>query len=325
MLKVIPNTIPDDRFESMRERVLKMNTNIEDFVQNEMLHHKDFYNPVVGARLTGFAPSDDNVLYLREPLIASDGALLNCEFLVPRGSASNAILYVHGAAFQRRSNDINLKTADRLCAMTKNTVCIPDYRVGADYTYDQMVSDVVASYKYLTLIVGFEPENITILADSSGCVTALQALRKIEEEYMLAPGKVVLWSPQADEKFDAERIAEGKKKDIALQTNELFVAGFDIYLSKMGAGKTPKELYPVYGNFDFLEHSKVLIQAGADELLIEDAYKLHDKFEKICPCTLEVYEKMFHNFQTYYSICETAKTCWQRVVSFITEREGLET
>ncbi len=320
MTKTVPNMIESEQFEALRQRVLTMNTNIEDFVRNEMSNHRKSYDPVTGERLTTFVSLNNNG-YQRVPLFSIDGALVNCEILTPPHVSDSAILYVHGAAFQRRSNDINLKTADRLCSMTGHSVCVPDYRVGADYTYEQMVDDVIVGYRYLVWNLRYQPERITILADSSGCVTALQAVRELGREDLPAPGKIVLWSPQADEKFDASRIAEGKKRDIALRTNDLFSVGFNLYLKEMGKGKSPEKIYPLYGDYGALKNSKVLIQAGAEEMLIEDAYKLHDLFAQVCPSTLEVYEDMFHNFQTYYSICDMAKVCWKSVIEFITDAE----
>ena len=319
MIKNIDNMMAPKSFENMRQRVLKMNTGIEDFVYEEMLDHKKSYDPVTGIRNTEYQSPNGND-YLVASINASDGGRVNCEFIFPEQDDSESIiLYVHGAAFQRRVNDINLKTADRLCTMTGHGVCVPDYRVGIEYTYDEMINDIIDSYRYLIMNNGYKPENMTLIADSSGCVTALQAIREMEKQSLEAPRNIILWSPQADEKLDEEKIKKGKETDIAAQTNDLFNIGKGIYSDEMGKGKSREELFPIYGDYSNLRDSRILIQAGADEILIDDAYILYGKFSKICPCTLEVYEDMFHNFQTYFSICEMAKVSWESVVKFITE------
>lgn len=320
MIKSILNMMEPEHYESMCERVIKMNTGIEDFVKQEMLNHKDAYDPVTGHRKTEYQSPNGND-YLVASIIASDESRVNCEFILPeKDDSESMILYVHGAAFQRRVNDINLKTADRLCTMTGQGVCVPDYRVGIEYTYDQMISDIVDSYRYLIKNNGYKPENITVLADSSGSITALQAIKELYKWSLPAPRNIILWSPQADD-LDDEKIQMGKMTDIAMRPNDLFKVGQHIFRDEMGKGKSVEELFPIYGDYSNLKDSRILIQVGADEMLLEDAYQLHDLFSKICSCTFEVYEDMYHNFQTYFSICEMAKVCWQSTVKFIKEGE----
>lgn len=312
MITHIANTMTAEHFDLMCKQVLMMNTDIEQFVYEEMLEHNKNYDPVTGERFTRFIPSA-SAQYSRVPLTASDGVTVYCEILAPTISSDHAILYVHGAAFQRRLNDINLKTAERLCQCTGQPVYTPDYRVGIAYTFEQMVDDMVTAYRYLLLDCGYRAENITVLADSSGCTTALQALQNI---HLPVSGKIVLWSPVGD------RHPNDKKQwepDIAFRSNHLSIVSFDTYCTHMGKGKNRQDLFPIYGKYHHLQHTNILIQVGANEFLREDSYQLHDIFSNICPCTLEVYDDMFHNFQTYYSFCEMAKTSWKRTIQFITE------
>ena len=319
MVITIPNTITSDQFEVMTERVTKMNTGVEDFIYKEMLDHKRNYDPITGARYTAFAAPYGSS-YQRVPLVAPDGALVNCELLASTNPSPGAVLYVHGAAFMRRTNDLNLKTADRLCWMTGNLVCVPDYRIGATYTYSQMVMDVIAGYNYLVQVKKYHPSQITMMADSSGCVTALQSIREMENLGIVAPGKVILWSPPVHERVDREKVNQGKERDLAFRTNDLLFISNNTYMSEMCKGMDAKDVYPIYGDFCGLKDSKVLIQVGGTEMLTEDSYMLHELLADVCSCTLEVYENMFHNFQTYYSICETSKICWSKITNFITNK-----
>lgn len=318
MQTTIVNSITVEEFEAMQQRVIQMSTGIDDFVYNEMLNHKKSYDSVTGRRITSFESSGDNV-YSVISVLTGDGTAVNLEFIKPTSGSDDAlVLYIHGAAYIRRSNDINLKTADRLCTMTNHSVCIPDYRVGKDYTYDQMIADVIATYRFLITTGGYDPKKITFLADSSGCVTTMQSIREFANVNLPAPGKIVLWSPMADEKCDESRLAEGKYRDISFRPNNLFKVGVSTYHYDMCKGKKVEDVYPVYGNYSHLKNTKIMIQAGAEEILREDAERLYEVFCKSCPCALEMYEGMFHNFQTYFSVCEMAKVCWNRTVEFIT-------
>ena len=318
MQMTIANGIAVEAFEAMQQRVIRMSTGIDEFVYNEMLNHKKSYDPATGRRYTGFESSGDNE-YSVISVITTDGVSVNLEFIKPASCNDDAlVIYIHGAAFIRRSNDINLKTADRLCTMTNQSVCIPDYRVGKDYSYDQMIADVVATYRFLTTTGGYDPKKITFLADSSGCVTTMQSIREFSKFGLSAPGKIVLWSPQADEKTDEARFTEEKNKDISFRPNNLFEVGASIYLNDMCKGKKLEAVFPVYGDYSNLKDTRIMIQAGAEEVFREDAEKLYEVFSESCPCALEMYEGMFHNFQTYFSICEMARVCWNRTVEFIT-------
>lgn len=316
MIRTVKNRMNAETFEILKQRVMQMNTGIDDFVYTEMLNHKSSYDPVTGMRKTEFQPADNN-LYSVFSVTSSDQATVYCEMLTPPGSAMDSvIIYVHGAAFLRRLNDINLKTADRLCTMAGQAVCVPDYRVGMDYTYDQMINDVAACYRHILTRYGIAPERVTFLSDSSGCVTTLQMMRELAGADMPAPGKIILWSPLADGLFDDDKMAAGKQKDITLRTNNLFTIGFDTY-TKMCRGKAAQDVFPLYGNYNKLNKTRILIQSGVEEVFEEDAYQLCDAFNSFASCDLELYEGMFHNFQTYFSVCEMAPVCWEHMIDFI--------
>lgn len=314
----IGNGMAAEAFEAMQQRVIQMSTGIDEFVYNEMLNHKMSYDPATGKRFTSFESSGDNG-YSVISVITGDGVPVNLEFIKPvSGNDDALVLYIHGAAYIRRSNDINLKTADRLCTMTNQIVCVPDYRIGKDYSYDQMIADVIATYHFLITTGGYDSQKITFLADSSGCVTTMQSIREFAKFDLPAPGKIVLWSPMADEKSDEARFVEGKYRDISFRSNNLFKVGVSTYHKDMCKGKKVEDVYPVYGDYSNLKNTRIMIQAGAEEILREDAERLYEVFIKSCPCALEMYEGMFHNFQTYFSVCEMAKVCWNRTVEFIT-------
>lgn len=322
MVKIVANKMNAEAFEDLKQRVIRMSTGIDEFVYSEMLGHMQSYDSDTGMRKTEF--QSVNNLYSVFSVTAPDQVMVPCEMLTPPDAAMDSvIIYVHGAAFQRRVNDINLKMADRLCSMAGQAVCVPDYRVGISYTYDQMVGDVTACYRHLLEQCRVAPERVTFLCDSSGCITTLQVMRELNGTDLPAPGNIILWSPQADELFDDERIADSKLKDITLRTNDLFAKGFNTY-TKMCEGKSVQEVFPAYGDYTKLKNTRMLIQSGVEEIFEEDAYKLRDLFANVCSCTLELYEGMFHNFQTYFSVCEMAPVCWEHMLEFIREECPVE-
>ena len=315
MIQHIPCLTQGKELEALKARVIQMNTGVDNFVIDEMRNHHKCYNYHTGRRRTEYTSKGNS--YSQEILVQPDGFQLPVEIIEPEVRSRRAVLYIHGAAFHRRSNDINLKTADRLCSRTGQMVVVPDYRVGEEYTYGQMVSDVLNTYQWLTEQLCYAESDITILADSSGCITAMQAMRQMVDNGTCLPSKLVMWSPQYDEKFGEERLNEGKAVDVALQTNDLFGKGFRQYRDTMCAGMELETVIPCYGDYSHWSNVEVLIQSGGSEMLTKDAYALDKMLSQYCEVTTEVYECMYHNFATYYSMCEMARVCWDRATAFI--------
>lgn len=314
MICNIENKMDTQCFEEMRQRVLEINTNIDKFIQEEMKNHEKKYCNITGKRFTNYYPDNGN-LHSFIPIKSFDDVVIHCETVLPlrNNNPDNVVLYIHGAAFQRRVDSVNLKTIDRFCSMLNQAVFMPDYRIGSSYKYVQMLHDVVATYMYIITKLGYKPENISIIADSSGTVTALQMIKELAEKKIQVPSKIVLWSPIADGKETDEN-----HNDIAFKTNDLYNVSLHAYLHDMCKEMDIIDVMPIYGCHENMKGAKVLIQAGKDEILLNDAIKLYNKFNEVCETTLEIYEDMFHNFQTYYSICDMARVCWDRVIEFIT-------
>lgn len=227
------------------------------------------------------------------------------------------VLYIHGAAFQRRSQDLNLKTAERICEMTGYPVYVPDYRIGIDYSIDEMIEDILASYKYLVIACQYRPENMTLIADSSGCTSLMAALQRLEENFLQGPKEVILMSPFTDAALTNQSIQRNKGKDIAFLSNQLLENSVRVF-TRGGRRDTKRaEISPIVGDYYSLKDTKVLIQVGKDERLLDDSVMLYHKLRRICSCTLEVYEDMFHNFATYYSMCDMAKFSWENYLDFM--------
>lgn len=321
MITRISNRMPRESYEELYTKVLKMNTGIDDYIYNEMLNHKKWYDPKTGLRETDYACRDSTMIYRNKSLLMRDGAKIGVEIIQPKELAPNkyghAVLYVHGAAFQRRVSDINLHTAERLAKFAECPVFVPDYRVGVAYTFDQMINDLVECYMEMLWCGEYNPTHISVIADSSGCTSLLFALSRAAERGLELPHKVVLLSPQAWSIVPAEKLAKGKQQDPSMTGNNLFVTGADVFHNRMAVGKSAEETSTINIDYSLLKDCEILIQTGGDEMFCEDAIALHDEMGKHTLCDLEVYEQMYHNFQTYYSLCPMAHYSWASMVKFM--------
>ncbi len=322
MIREIKNIMTTESYNAMSNTVVKMNENVETFIYNEMINHKADYDPQTGLRRTDYLSQSGEIQYGCVSLMGIKEYRIGLEYVKKSDMLSmrenqRVVLYIHGAAFQRRTQDLNIKTAERICEMTGYPVYIPDYRIGIDYRIDEMIGDIIDSYRYLIQVRGYKAENMTLIADSSGCTSMMAALQKLDEYNLAGPKEVILMSPFTDAGLTNPSIQGNKNKDIAFLSNRLLENSVRVFTREGRRDTARAEVSPIAGDYQSLKDTKVLIQVGKDERLLDDSVKLYHKLKKICACTLEVYEDMFHNFETYYSMCDMAKVSWDNYINFM--------
>lgn len=322
MIKEVRNIMSTDSFHRMRETVTKMNLNIEIPIYEEMLHHKADYHTDTGLRKTGFAPHSSLLQYGCLPVSGSNGHTIGMEFLTKpewllSPGSSPAVFYIHGAGFQRRLQDLNLRLSERICEAVGSAVYAPDYRIGLDYPLEETLSDIMDSYRYLLDTCGYRAEHVTALADSSGACSLLAAIQHFGEKQLPCPGRLILFSPFSDASLSGRSIRSNQPKDLAFLTNHLLESSVRIFTRDGTLDVKNPALSTALGEYSCLKNTKVLIQVGTAERLLDDSLLLYRNLNSVCACTLELYEDMFHNFETYHSFCEMAKVSQEHYVRFL--------
>lgn len=311
-----------ESFHHMRDTVTKMNRDIEIPIYEEMLHHKADYHPETGLRISAFTPRNSLLRYGCLSFPGSTGQTIGMEFLskpeqLLSPEITQVVFYIHGAGFQRRLQDLNLRLSERICEATGSAVYVPDYRIGLDYTNEETLTDITDAYRYLLNTCGYRPEHITALADSSGACSFLAAVQRFESQRLPCPGTIVLFSPFSDASLSSRSIRSNRHKDLAFLTNRLLENSVRIFTRDGALNVKSPELSTAFGNYSCLKNTKVLIQVGTDERLLDDSFFLYQNLSSVCSCTLELYEDMFHNFETYHSFCEMAKVSQEHYVQFL--------
>ncbi len=322
MIRQIKNIMATKNYESMCGTVLHMNENVETYIYEEMMNHKADYDSDTSLRKTDYSTQNKEIQYACISVKGSQGHPIGLEYVTQQNlytelEKQRVVLYIHGAAFQRRSQDLNIKTAERICEMTGYPVYIPDYRIGIDYSIEEMIGDIVDCYRYLIHTCGYQAENMTLIADSSGCTSMMAAIQKFDKNGLSGPKEVILMSPFTDAGLTNRSILRNKGKDIAFLSNQLLENSVRVFTRNGKRDVKRAELSPIAGEYECLKDTKVLIQVGENERLLDDSVTLYQKLERMCSCTLEVYEDMFHNFETYYSMCDMAKVSWENYLNFM--------
>ncbi len=171
-------------------------------------------------------------------------------------------------------------------------MCIPPYRLAPENPYPAATEDAMKIWNYLMLL-GYGARDIILAGDSAGGNLALSLVLKLKEEKRLLPRGLVLMSPWTD------LTASGKSHSTKADVDPVLNAG---YLQKMtdnyAAGQDLENplISPLFGNYEGFPPT--YIQAGDNEILLNDATMLHKKMVKEnVSVKIDIFKGMWHVFQ----------------------------
>jgi monoterpene epsilon-lactone hydrolase len=196
-----------------------------------------------------------------------------------------------------------------------------DYRLAPEHPYAAALEDCLSVYRFL-LDRPEPPERIVLIGDSAGANLTLVALLALRRADLPFPAAAVCLSPVAD--LSTQRLPSNRNSDKDVVLNPAAMRFFhEPYL----AGQDPHDLLisPVYGDLKGLP--PLLIQVGADEILLEDAERLASKAaETGVQVTLRVYLGMWHVWQLFSPYLPEARQAVEEIGQFIRlHTEGKET
>lgn len=204
-----------------------------------------------------------------------------------------AVLYLHGGGYVAGSIGYAKGFAGVLASKTGiRTLCIA-YGLAPEHPFPGAVEDALSAYRYL-LAQGFRPEHITLVGESAGggLLTALCLRLKALDEPL--PARLIPISPWADLTLSGGSHETNAKKDPALTTQEL--EGFARAYAP--ADRENPLVSPIFGDLRGLPPCHIYV--GEDEILLDDARLLHQRFtDDGVPCTLHIAPGMWHAYVLY--------------------------
>jgi len=208
--------------------------------------------------------------------------------------ARGSILYLHGGAYCVGSAASHRAVAASLARAADMPVFAADYRLAPEHPYPAAIEDAVAASRALAA-----QGPLVIAGDSAGGALALAAARAVRETAAL-----VLFSPWID--LGAAHPPHG---DATLRGDWLAACARH-YLAGAAAPSLPAT--------DFTGLPPVLIQAGADEILRDDALRLHDALERSSVAVrCEIVPGRWHAFQLHAGWLPSADAAIARAAAFI--------
>jgi epsilon-lactone hydrolase len=240
---------------------------------------------------------------------------INVEWIEPAGAQFHRVLlYLHGGGFVMGELAGFRNLVARIATAASARALLIDYRLAPEHPFPAALEDTLFAYRWL-LLQGLDPSGIAIVGDGSGGGMAISACVALRDNHAPLPGAIVALSPWTDLALGGRTLIKNASKD-ALVSIELLAYCAQSYLR--GALPTSPLASPNYANLAGLP--PLLVHAGSNEVLRDDATRLGDKAHKAgIDMSVEVFEGMPHVFQLFEKIPE-AEASVNRIGAFIKSR-----
>ena len=240
---------------------------------------------------------------------------VEAEWIEPMGAQFHrVVLYLHGGGYVAGAPAGYRNLVARLATAASARALLLDYRLAPEHVFPAALEDTLGAYKWL-LLQGLDPSGIILAGDGSGGGMAIAAALALRDNKAPMPGAIVALSPWTDLALSGRTLIKNAEKDKLLSI-ELLAYCAQNYLK--GALPTNALASPLYGALAGLP--PMLIHAGANEILRDDAARLADKGHRAgVDVSVEVFEGMPHVFQLFEKIPE-AEASLNRIGAFIKSR-----
>ncbi|MFE9178321.1 alpha/beta hydrolase [Streptomyces sp. NPDC007126] len=230
-------------------------------------------------------------------------------------SGPGRLLYLHGGGYVVGSPDTHAGLAGELARRAGLRAVSVDYRLAPEHPFPAAVDDGLAAYREL-LSTGTDPRDLVLAGDSAGGGLGIATLLAAREAGLPQPAAVALFSPWADLTLAGGSIRSKENAD-PIFTGADVRAYADLYV---GAGDRATPLAsPVFADLAGLP--PLLVQAGANEVLLDDAVRLAARAgADDVEVTLEVGPGLPHVYQLHYGRLEEADAALDRAARFLTAR-----
>jgi epsilon-lactone hydrolase len=236
------------------------------------------------------------------------------EWIIPAGAAEQpVILYVHGGGWTLGWTNGYRWLVANLCQAAGCRALAVDYRLAPENPFPAALDDCVTAFRWLVRS-GVSFKQVVIAGDSAGGNLTLTTLMSLRDAGDPLPAAAVCISPMTDLACTGETFYT--RKDAVLSS------AFALRMAHHYYGVNDPRLpliSPHYGKLTGLP--PLLIHAGGDEILLNDATRLADNARVAgVDVTLAIWPKMWHVWHTFVPFLPEARQAVEAIGAFVRER-----
>ncbi|MGZ0152402.1 alpha/beta hydrolase [Kribbella sp. WER1] len=215
-------------------------------------------------------------------------------WIVPHGAATDRVLLCfHGGGYVGGSRYSHRKLFAHLARAVGARALVFDYSLAPERIHPVQLDEAVDTYRWL-LDQGIAAEHIVFTGDSAGGGMAITTQLRARAEGLPLPAGAMPFSPWIDFEASGATYESNRGRDAFFHRD--LVRGLAwVFLGPDGSPRDPS-VNPTYGDLTGL--GPIYIQAGGDEVLLDDARQLTEAAERAgVDVQLEVFPEMQHTFQ----------------------------
>ena len=226
-------------------------------------------------------------------------------------SDGRTILYFHGGGYVAGSPESHRPLIGRLVEASGVAAFSVKYRLAPECFFPAAVRDGIDAYRAL-IAKGAPASSVILAGDEAGGGLAFAVALAIRNAGLEMPGGIVALSPWADLSLSGLSVLTNRKSDTLMEWEMLFLCARH-YLRK----SNPCDAYASPAYASFTGFPPLMVHAGAQEILRDDASKLGDRAaDANTAVSVEIYDGMGHLFQMDGARNE-AKVSLARLAQFI--------
>lgn len=240
---------------------------------------------------------------------------------VDAGAHERLVLQLHGGAFKIGLNDTYRRMALQYSEAAGGADVVSlDYRLSPEHPYPAQQQDALAAWDYAVRVLGYRPQNISVVGDSAGGNLTLSLCLRLRDLSRPLPRSLVCLSPWADLSNSGPSHTRNARVDVMFGVGDDpdydgAPVGVDSPYADGLDARSPG-VSPSFGQYQGFP--PVLLQVGGDEVLLSDSEMVKAACDAAgVSCTLHVFPGMFHVFQASpFGIPECVEA-WDEITAFL--------
>jgi monoterpene epsilon-lactone hydrolase len=274
-------------------------------IGGDHLQQRDVFTRMLTSR-----PLPDDVILTPGTLGGVPTLEVGIDGVTPEG----ILLWFHGGFYVFGSARTSAALASNLARRTRTRVISVNYRLAPEHPYPAALEDALNAYRALLAdTASREPGRIAVVGESAGAGLATALLVSAREQHLAMPSAGVLFSPYADLTLSGATMTTKAAVDPSF-TPEAIAVRMKDYVG--AADPADPRISPVFSDLRGLP--PLLIQAGSNEVLLDDAVRLAARAAADdVPVALEVTPGVPHLFQAFAAMLEEGEAALQRATEFL--------